>query len=194
MLILSVSAPWLGAVFGRAWPGFIGGDFGRLHEMSFRDASIASLLEMLWHESVADDPPARLFLESGTLSLATLLLRRSGLACDVRRDERRSSQRLRRAMDCIEDRLSEDLALAEIAAAASASPRGLLRLFRDGTGRTPYAYLQYRRIERAKELLKGDGTLAGIAYACGFSSQSHFGQVFRRETGTSPAAWRRARE
>jgi AraC family transcriptional regulator len=49
------------------------------------------------------------------------------------------------------------------------------------------------RIERAAEQLgAGDRPLAAVALAAGFSDQSHFCNVFRRLTGMSPSAYRRA--
>jgi AraC family transcriptional regulator len=35
-------------------------------------------------------------------------------------------------------------------------------------------------------------SLADVASGCGFSSQSHFSEVFRRRLGTTPARWRSA--
>jgi AraC family transcriptional regulator len=44
----------------------------------------------------------------------------------------------------------------------------------------------------ARELAETDAPLAEIALAAGFADQSHFSNVFRRETGLSPSAFRRA--
>jgi AraC family transcriptional regulator len=53
--------------------------------------------------------------------------------------------------------------------------------------------LRRLRIERAAVQLGGsDVPLATIALGAGFSDQSHFSNLFRRETGMSPSAYRRA--
>ena len=64
-------------------------------------------------------------------------------------------------------------------------------MFRAATGTTPLAYATARRVARAQALLADPAMpLAQVAYATGFASQSHFGEVFRRHTGLAPGAWR----
>ena len=77
-----------------------------------------------------------------------------------------------------------------MAGVAAMSPYHFLRCFRDATGEPPARWVQRRRVERAKALLRGPMPLAQIAFACGFASQSHFGEVFRHHVGASPGAWR----
>jgi AraC family transcriptional regulator len=49
-----------------------------------------------------------------------------------------------------------------------------------------------RRIERAKDLLRStDLPVVDVAFAVGFSSQSHLSNWFLRMVGVSPAAYRR---
>ena len=46
---------------------------------------------------------------------------------------------------------------------------------------------------RARELLAAtDLAIGDVALLLGFRSQSHFGQAFRRDTGATPGAYRRA--
>lgn len=65
----------------------------------------------------------------------------------------------------------------------------LSRDFRSLLGTSPYRYLQCRRLERARQLLRSGLGLAAAAYEAGFADQSHFGRVFRRTYGTTPLAW-----
>jgi AraC-like DNA-binding protein len=46
--------------------------------------------------------------------------------------------------------------------------------------------------EAARRLADTDQPLAEIALACGFCDQSHLTRTFRRRTGLTPGAWRRA--
>ncbi|MBP3397122.1 MAG: helix-turn-helix transcriptional regulator [Clostridia bacterium] len=49
-----------------------------------------------------------------------------------------------------------------------------------------------RRIEQARRLISaGDKSMLEIALELGFCSQSHFNKVFKKETGMTPAAYRR---
>jgi len=70
----------------------------------------------------------------------------------------------------------------------------LSRDFRSLFGTSPYRYLQCRRIERARQLLRSGLTLAAAAHEAGFADQSHFGRTFRRTFGTTPLAWCRAEQ
>jgi AraC family transcriptional regulator len=56
---------------------------------------------------------------------------------------------------------------------------------------SPWQYVQARRVKRAQQLLADRKTsLAEIALSLGFSSQSHFTNVFREAVGVTPKAYR----
>ena len=107
-------------------------------------------------------------------------------------------RRLARVIDYVEAHLPEPMTAGELAGVAHVSLFHFTRIFREATGRTPGAYVAHRRVERAKAMLHaphgghaGDPpSLAEIAFACGFASQSHFGQVFKAHTGATPGQWR----
>jgi len=78
-----------------------------------------------------------------------------------------------------------------MAAAAGLSRMHFAAQFRAATGLRPHHYLLTCRVQRAMaQMLVDDTPLAQLALAVGFQSQSHFSTVFKRLTGTSPAAWR----
>lgn len=51
-------------------------------------------------------------------------------------------------------------------------------------------YVNYRRVERAKELLRSGRSIAYTASECGFSDYNYFCKVFRKLTGRSPSEYR----
>lgn len=66
------------------------------------------------------------------------------------------------------------------------------RAFQTSTGTTPRAFIEQRRIEKAKQLLRESVLpLADIALEAGFQTQSRFTTAFRRITGFTPAVYRK---
>lgn len=99
--------------------------------------------------------------------------------------------KLRRAVEYINDNLEQDLTLCELAASVGMSLYHFARAFKQATGLPPHQYLVKRRIEKAKRLLADtDLAIAEIAYRVGFASQSHFTTLFRKHTETTPKAYR----
>src|SRR4030088_2838102 len=65
------------------------------------------------------------------------------------------------------------------------------RAFRAAVGAPPHRWLQTRRVERVKSLLRArDHSLAEVALMSGFGDQSHMTKVFTRYVGVSPGEWR----
>jgi AraC-like DNA-binding protein len=86
-----------------------------------------------------------------------------------------------------------DAPLAQVAEASFCSPFHLARLFRCHTGLSLHTYRTRLRLAQALQRLEaGECDLAGLAHDLGFSSQSHFGAVFRREVGVAPGQARAA--
>jgi AraC family transcriptional regulator len=102
------------------------------------------------------------------------------------------SWKMRRLMEFIEANLDGDLSLERMAGEVDISPLYLPRAFKSAFGQSPHQYVLTRRIERAKDLLRNTGEpVVDIAFACGFSSQSHLSNWFVRMVGLSPAAYRK---
>lgn len=103
-----------------------------------------------------------------------------------------SGWRMRRLIAYIEEHLDGDLSLEAMAAQVDVSPLYLARAFKASVGRSPHQYVLARRLERAKEMLRGsDLPIVEVALAAGFSSQSHLSNWFVRLLGVSPAVYRR---
>lgn len=92
--------------------------------------------------------------------------------------------------EAIEAGLDGPLSLPELAAIAGLSPFHFLRAFRDAVGSTPHAYVQARRVARAKRLLAAGLSPAEAAAGAGFADQSHLNRWLYRTHGTTPGRYR----
>ncbi|MBN1589056.1 MAG: DNA-binding transcriptional regulator [Pirellulales bacterium] len=97
------------------------------------------------------------------------------------------------AVRYIQDHLGEAFGVEKLLRLLPISRRRLENLFRECVGRTPYDYLCYARVNRAKELLAGREkvSIAEVADRCGFPNSQRFRLVFTRITGKTPTAFRR---
>lgn len=95
------------------------------------------------------------------------------------------------AKDFMRANFSCSISLEETAQSCGLSRSHFIRAFRQTTGLTPHRWLLDYRIDRVKDLLSSDMTIAEIASACGFADQSHMSRVFQKRVGLTPTAWRR---
>lgn len=80
--------------------------------------------------------------------------------------------------------------LASIAEAVHVNPIYLQRIFKKATGVSPRQYLLNKRLNNAKNLLLiGKKSYAEIALMTGFSSQSYFNYIFKKEVGMTPSEY-----
>ena len=138
-------------------------------------------------------PSGRLYGDSLAVALVARLLAKFAACIPVAPDQSRvlPLDRLRTAIDYINDNLSEDLTLGEIADAARLNPFYFSRIFRQSTGTSPHQYVLQRRVERAKRLLLDRRlSLVEVALVVGFQNQSHFTALFHRLTGVTPKTYR----
>lgn len=119
-----------------------------------------------------------------TASIASGMPRSSGPQPDPR---------IMKALVLLHERIGDRrLTIADLADAAAMSPFHFARHFAKVIG-CPLNVRQ-QRLRLAKELLahRLGMTLAAVALACGFASQAHFSAWFKKDFGTSPAAFRKA--
>jgi AraC-like DNA-binding protein len=110
----------------------------------------------------------------------------------VNPDARGKAPPLEKVRQRIDAECCERLRLRDLSALAGVSATRLLRAFEAAYGLTPHRYQQSRRIARAKKMVVAGTPLAEIAFACGYSDQSHLNRWFLRIQGTTPGRLRRA--
>ncbi|HKU37252.1 MAG TPA: AraC family transcriptional regulator [Polyangiales bacterium] len=155
------------------------------------DETLRALAAALCREVANGASSGALFAESLSLSLLSYAFERLPMA-RVRARGALAATQCRRLRTYIEERLHEELSVAELAALCQLRPRQFSHVFRRAFGRSPYQYVLERRVARAAELLKtASADLDEIALRAGFSSASHFSTVFRRAYGQAPGQFAR---
>ncbi len=91
-------------------------------------------------------------------------------------------------------RPEHDWTLAELSRTIAASRTVLVERFTRLVGTPPMLYLTRWRLQLAAERLTRSGDkVAAIGAQVGYDSEAAFSRAFKRETGVSPALWRRER-
>jgi AraC-like DNA-binding protein len=124
-----------------------------------------------------------------------------GLICDHCRwreevkDIVREAERLRPAIDWMEQNLERPLKRKDIAARVHLSEPRFSHLFGEVFGVAPMAYFRNLRIEHAGRLLVSTADcLEQIARRVGFHDAFHFSRTFKALTGESPSVYRARNE
>jgi AraC family transcriptional regulator len=155
---------------------------------SFRDAHLSLLGCRLLAELRAGDIAAPLAVEGLLLEV----LAGAARASQVRMRGTSPPRWVTEARDLLHDpgRVGS---LGELAQAVGVHPVTLARGFRKAYGCSVGAYLRGLRLARAAQrLAETEDSLAEIALEAGFADQSHFSNLFRKETGVSPSTFRRS--
>jgi AraC-like DNA-binding protein len=95
--------------------------------------------------------------------------------------------------ETIQDHIDTSLTLKEISKDLDISASYLSREFSKYFEDLSFGdYIRKQRIERAKELMENKSySLTEIAYLTGFSDQSHFTRIFKKNTGQNPSEYRK---
>jgi AraC family transcriptional regulator len=162
----------------------------------FQDPTLETVMRQIMLPLNWDEPAERVAVSHGAQTLLAYLVSRmtehgpralqarGGLPAAV----------LRRLQGFVEAHLDQPLSIGDLATCANLSPYHFARAFKRSTGESPHAYVLRRRIGKAKEALAAGRSLAETASLCGFSSQSHFTERFRAQTGVTPGQfWRSTR-
>ena len=94
--------------------------------------------------------------------------------------------------EIIQDHIDTSLSLKELSKGLSISPSYLSREFSKYFEDLSFGdYIRKQRIEKAIELMQNRSySLTEVAYLTGFSDQSHFTRIFKKNTGQNPSEYR----
>jgi AraC family transcriptional regulator, transcriptional activator of the genes for pyochelin and ferripyochelin receptors len=103
---------------------------------------------------------------------------------------RRQVERLHEARAIMAARMQSPPSLLELSREVALGTTLLKAGFRQVFGETIFEYLRALRLEKAKQILAGEGaSVKEAAAAVGYNSFSHFSQAFRAHVGIGPRAW-----
>ena len=99
---------------------------------------------------------------------------------------------LEKVVEYIEANLSSDLSIATISRRTNVSKSVLYRGFHSAFGMTVGEYIKTRRIEYSIALMRsGSISVEELAQRSGFASSSYYSREFKKQTGLSPAKYKR---
>ena len=139
-------------------------------------------LEPLWADVTALQLMADV-LEVAFARFGSAPRRRASTAAD-------HAERTEAAKSYLASRIGENVTLGEVADAVCSSPFNFARIFQEQTGLPPHQYLTQLRLRAALERLPEATDITALALDLGFSSHSHFTEVFRRAYGVTPSKFR----
>ena len=99
---------------------------------------------------------------------------------------------LKRMLEFVRTHYQEKISVDAIAGAGGVCRTKCCQIFKTYLGRTPNDYVNSFRLEKGMELLKStDLTVTEIAMSCGFSGASYFTEMFTKQKGVTPTAYRK---
>ena len=154
------------------------------------DTTVRTMIAGIFSEQKREELGHRALCRAWVTELLVYLCRHyaaEGVPAKDMVKRRRDLERLRPALDYIEQNYSERVSVAQLAKLLCLSPDRLGHLFRDGVGQAPLQYINEIRLRKAMNLLKTEEyTVTEVAQAVGFFDYNHFGRLFRRRYGCTP--------
>lgn len=155
-----------------------------------RGGSMTRIAVGMLREFRAGDTASDLALDGLALALLAQVVRK-GQGPEAKGRGRRPGW-LDRVEALLHEQVDQPMDIAAIAAEVDLHPVYLARAFRRHHGCAPGEYLRRIRVRRACRLLAdSEESLSAIAYATGYSDQSHFTRHFKRAIGVTPGEYRR---
>lgn len=183
------------------WIGFRGREASRVMERFFspkaprravsESVGLLQIFDQLRHW-LAQSAEGREQIAAAHIPLALAFLRAGPGLPEAR--PQRGAEWVRRAREAMLRNPAERTDFEALAVDLGCSYSAFRSLFKKQTGHAPREYENRIRLNRSRDLLRGEGaTVSGTAYALGYSSVYYFSRAFKKRFGMSPRAWIDAR-
>ncbi len=102
---------------------------------------------------------------------------------------------VQKVITCIDSDIAADLSLKTQAKLLNVNPSYLSSLFKKETGVTLTDYVNKKRVERAKQLLKAGHTqIQNVSQCCGIYDVNYFTKIFKKYEGVTPKEYRESKK
>jgi AraC-like DNA-binding protein len=155
---------------------------------------IARLFNEIEDEFIRKPAEYSLMIKVKLLNILVALIRHYGI---TRRDNTNYSKRkddlmiINKVIEYIQDHLSDNLRLEELARIAHMNPSYFSTFFKKYLGMSPSQYILTKRANRAVDYLKtSNKTILEISGLCGFNNIANFNKIFKKKVGKVPSDFR----
>ncbi|NOT46685.1 MAG: helix-turn-helix transcriptional regulator [Acidobacteria bacterium] len=148
-------------------------------------------------EAASEQPLEPLWADVTGLQLMADVLEAAYIRHGIKRQRRATTgadhaERTEAAKAYLSTHMADAVTLEDVAAEVCASPFNFARIFQQQTGLPVHRYLTLLRLRASLELLASpNADLTSVTLDLGFSSHSHFTDVFHREFGETPSDFRK---
>ena len=120
-------------------------------------------------------------------------LYRTGFITDPEHEllQNKNILRIMPIVEFIEENFKNIISLDDISNVLHMNKNYLCKIFKTATGKTIMDYLNFTRVENAKELIKSGLTISEVSSSVGFSSQSYFNKVFQKYILCTPSEYKK---
>ena len=94
--------------------------------------------------------------------------------------------RVKEILRYIDDNITEEFSIAQLAQKFYISKYHMMRLFHENTGETVHNYITVRRLLLARELIESGMRATEACYRCGFRSYSSFTRAYNKHFASTP--------
>jgi AraC-like DNA-binding protein len=155
--------------------------------------AVEDLLEKMIHEQQTKPEGVDIMQKARLMIFLTSLARNwDSQNLPASRSFRGKRELLAKAFEYIEQNLTNELKVEQLAAAAFLSPHHFRRLFKEVSGMSPIEYINHLRISRARELLQDEKlSITQLAEWVGINDINYFSRLFRSLAGITPSEYRK---
>lgn len=130
-------------------------------------------------------------MERSSVHVYDLLMEFYLLQNEQKQPQNKGMQRLLPLLDYIDDHISEQMTLAELAGVLGVTPQHLCRAFKEALSMRPFEYITKRRIQISKRYLADRSMkIATIGQMVGIRDVSYYCYNFKRLEGITPNEFR----